>query len=35
MNDAIMEITQAARAMRVLLEYLEQHPDSLLKGKQF
>lgn len=33
MNDAIMEITQAARAMRVLLEYLEQHPEALLKGK--
>ena len=32
-NDAIMEITQAARAMRLFLEYLEQHPDALLKGK--
>lgn len=35
MNDAIMEITQTARALRTLLEYLEQHPEALLKGKQF
>jgi len=33
MNNAIMEITQAARAMRVFLEYIEQHPEALLKGK--
>lgn len=33
LDDAIMEITQAARAMRLFLEYLEQHPEALLKGK--
>ena len=33
LNNAIMEITQAARAMRLFLEYLEQHPEALLKGK--
>jgi paraquat-inducible protein B len=33
LDGAIMEITQAARAMRVFLEYLEQHPEALLKGK--
>lgn len=27
------EITGAARSLRLLLEYLEQHPESLLKGK--
>ena len=27
------EITAAARSLRLLLEYLEQHPESLLKGK--
>lgn len=32
-DDAIMEITQAAHAMRLFLEYLEQHPEALLKGK--
>lgn len=33
LNDAIQEITQTARAMRLFLEYLEQHPEALLKGK--
>jgi len=33
LNDAIMEINQAARALRLFLEYLEQHPEALLKGK--
>jgi len=32
-DDAIMEITQTVRSMRLFLEYLEQHPESLLKGK--
>ena len=32
-DDAIMEITQTVRAMRLFLEYLEQHPEALLKGK--
>lgn len=33
LNDAIREITQTARALRLFLEYLEQHPEALLKGK--
>jgi len=33
LNDTISEATQAARAMRLFLEYLEQHPEALLKGK--
>jgi len=33
LNDAILETTQTARAMRLFLEYLEQHPEALLKGK--
>lgn len=33
LGDTIMEITQAVRAMRLFLEYLEQHPEALLKGK--
>jgi paraquat-inducible protein B len=32
-DDAIMEITQTARSLRLFLEYLEQHPEALLKGK--
>jgi paraquat-inducible protein B len=32
-DDAIMEITQTVRALRLFLEYLEQHPEALLKGK--
>ena len=32
-DDAIMEITQTVRAIRLFLEYLEQHPEALLKGK--
>lgn len=33
LNDAIQEITQTARAIRLFIEYLEQHPEALLKGK--
>jgi len=33
LNDAILEITQTARSLRFFLEYLEQHPEALLKGK--
>lgn len=32
-DDAIMEITQTARSLRLFIEYLEQHPEALLKGK--
>jgi paraquat-inducible protein B len=30
---ALTEITGAARAMRVLAEYLDRHPEALLRGK--
>jgi paraquat-inducible protein B len=29
----LQEVTQAARALRLFVEYLEQHPEALLKGK--
>jgi paraquat-inducible protein B len=33
LRDALQEVTLAARALRVLMDYLERHPDSLLRGK--
>jgi paraquat-inducible protein B len=33
LDDAIMEINQTARTLRLFLEYLEQHPEAFLKGK--
>ena len=33
MNSALDEITGAARALRLLLDYLERHPNALLMGK--
>jgi len=33
LRDALQEITQAARALRVLADYLERHPESLIRGK--
>lgn len=33
MNKMIRELSAAARSMRSLSEYLEQHPDSIIKGK--
>jgi paraquat-inducible protein B len=33
LDETFYETTQAARAMRLFLEYLEQHPEALLKGK--
>ena len=33
MNSALDEITGAARSLRLLLDYLERHPESLLRGK--
>jgi len=34
LSSAVQEVTQAARSVRLLTEYLEQHPEALLKGKQ-
>jgi len=33
-QDTLHEITRAARALRELSEYLERHPEALLRGKQ-
>lgn len=33
MNSALDEIAGAARSLRLLLDYLERHPESLLRGK--
>jgi paraquat-inducible protein B len=33
-ENALREITDAARTVRLLAEYLEQHPEALLKGKK-
>ena len=35
LNLALKEIAAAARALRVMAEYLERHPDALLKGKGY
>jgi paraquat-inducible protein B len=32
-RDAMQEITRTARALRVLTDYLERHPEALLRGK--
>jgi len=33
LRDAMQEVTRAARSVRVLSDYLERHPDALLRGK--
>jgi paraquat-inducible protein B len=33
-REALAEITRAARALRGMAEYLERHPEALLKGKK-
>lgn len=33
LNDALREIAAAARSIRVMAEYLERHPEAMLKGK--
>jgi len=33
LRDALTEFTRAARSLRVLLDYLERHPESPLRGK--
>jgi len=34
MNSALKELSAAARSIRVLADYLEQHPEALVKGKK-
>jgi paraquat-inducible protein B len=33
LRDALQEITRASRSLRVLSDYLERHPESLIRGK--
>ena len=33
LRDALQEIARAARSVRVLVEYLDRHPEALLRGK--
>jgi paraquat-inducible protein B len=33
LRDALQEITRAARSLRILADYLERHPESLIRGK--
>ncbi|HVN63584.1 MAG TPA: MlaD family protein [Candidatus Binataceae bacterium] len=33
LNNALQELTRAARSIRVLADYLERHPEALLRGK--
>jgi paraquat-inducible protein B len=33
LRDALREVTLAARSLRTLMDYLERHPDALLRGK--
>ena len=32
-NQALVEMQRAAQALRVLTDYLQRHPESLLRGK--
>jgi len=32
-GDALQEMVLAARSLRVLTDYLERHPESLIRGK--
>jgi paraquat-inducible protein B len=34
LNSALKELAAAARSIRVLTDYLEQHPEALVKGKK-
>jgi paraquat-inducible protein B len=33
LRDALQEMVLAARSIRVLTDYLERHPESLIRGK--
>jgi len=34
LRDAMEEVSRAARSLRVLTDYLERHPDALIRGKK-
>jgi paraquat-inducible protein B len=31
---ALIEVTEAARSIRILADYLEQHPEAVIQGKE-
>jgi paraquat-inducible protein B len=33
LRDALQEVTAAARSVRVLADYLDRHPEALIRGK--
>ena len=33
LRDALLEVARAARSLRALTDYLERHPESLIRGK--
>ena len=33
LRDALQEVGRAARSLRVLTDYLERHPEALIRGK--
>jgi paraquat-inducible protein B len=34
LRDALRELAKAAQSLRVLTDYLERHPETLIRGKQ-
>jgi paraquat-inducible protein B len=34
LRDALQEMARAARSIRVLVDYLERHPETLIRGKK-
>ena len=34
LRDTLREVSRAAQSLRVLTDYLEQHPESLIRGKK-
>ena len=35
LENTLQELAGAARSLRILADYLEQHPDALIKGKGY
>ena len=33
LRETLQEVTRAARSLRILTDYLERHPESLIRGK--
>jgi paraquat-inducible protein B len=34
LSNTLLEVSRAARSVRVLADYLERHPEALIRGKQ-